>query len=124
MIACTRSLGFQSALAYLKIKCSIIVVTHSQSVIHQSRRRGQSAAANHVDWRGQWLVEATAEGKLADVCTRALFGRHIRELCRLARFFQCDSEDCRGADTEDWPHSKIAEMSSDGMKEWRQPPLW
>ena len=75
---------------------SVTVATDSQSVIDHSRRRGHSAASKHVGLRGLWLQEALDNRKLelekvdtatnpADVCTKALPGNRIRELCRLAR---------------------------------------
>ena len=103
----TRSLGIQSELMDLGHSCVVTVATDSQSVIDHSRRRGHSVASKHVGLRGLWLQEALADEKLklekvdtatnpADVCTKALPGDRIRELCRLARVYICSSEEVLG----------------------------
>ena len=90
----TRSLGIQSELMDLGYNCSVTVATDNQSVIDHSRRRGHSVASKHVGLRGLWLQGALENRKLelekvdtavdpADVCTKALPGNRIRELCRL-----------------------------------------
>ena len=86
----TTSLGIQSELMDLGNSCSVTVETDSQSVIDHSRRRGRSIASKHVGLRGHWLQESLVDGKLkhakvntatnfADVCTKALPGKRIRE---------------------------------------------
>ena len=96
----TRSLGIQSELMDLGYNCSVTVATDSQSVIDHSRRCGHSVASKHVGLRGLWQQEALVDGKIelekvdtatnpADVCTKALPGNRIRELCRLARVYVC-----------------------------------
>ena len=105
----TRSLGIQSELMDLGYNCSVTGATDSQSVIYHSKRR--SVASKHVGLRGLLLQEALVEGKLelekvdtatnpADVCTKALPGNRIRELCRLARVYVC----CNGGDMSDDPN--------------------
>ena len=102
----TRSLGIQSELMDLGYSSSVTVVTDSQSVIDHSRRRANSVASKHVGLRGLWLQEALENKKLelekvdtatcpADVCTKALPGNRIRELCRL---YECCSEEDMGDD--------------------------
>ena len=70
-------------------------------------------ASKHVGLRGLWLKESLVDGKLklekvntatnrADVCTKALPGNRIRELCRLARMFVCCSEETIGDDPNEW----------------------
>ena len=88
------------------------------SVIDHSRRRGHSAASKHVCLRGLWLQEALVDEKLelvkadtamnpADVCTKALLGNWIRELCRLARVYVC----CSQGDVGDgWYLSRLDEF--------------
>ena len=99
----TRSMGIQSELTDLGYNCSVTIATDSQSVIDHSRRCGHSVASKHVGLRELWLQGALVNGKLelekvdtatnpADVCTRALPGNRIRELCRLARVNVCCSE--------------------------------
>ena len=116
----TRSLGIQSELEDLGCSCSVTVATDSQSVIDHSRRRGHSVASKHVGLRGLWLQEALADKKLAlekvhtatnpaDVCTKALLGDRIRELCRLARVYVCYSEEAMGNDSENWSLSQLDE---------------
>ena len=79
----------------------VTVATDSQSVVDHSKRRGHSVASKHVGLRGLWLQEALVDGKVelekvdtamnpADVCTKALLGNRIRELCRLTRVYVCD----------------------------------
>ena len=91
----------------LGYSCSVTVAT--DSVIDHSRRRGHSVASKHVGLRGLWLQEALVDGKLelekvdtamnlADVCTKALPGNRIREPCRLARVYVCNSEGDMGDD--------------------------
>ena len=117
----TRSLGIQSELMDLGYKCSGTVATDSQSVIDHSRRRGHSVASKHVGLRGLWLQEALVDGKLelekvdtamnpADVCTKALLGNRIRELCRLARVYVCCSEGDMGDDPDGWYLSRLDEL--------------
>ena len=107
----TRSLGIQSGLMDLGHSCVVTVATDSQSVIDRSRRRGHSVTSKHVGLRGLWLQEALADEKLkfekvhaatnpADLCTKALPGDRIRELCRLARVCICSSEEVMGSDPE------------------------
>ena len=107
----TRSLGIQSELMDLGYNCSVTVATDSQSVIDHSRPRGHSVASKHVGLRGLWLQEALENRKLelekvdtamnpADVCTKALCGNRIRELCRLARVYVC----CSDEDMSDHPN--------------------
>ena len=70
-------------------------------------------ASKHAGLRGLWLQEALEDGKLelekvdtamnpADVCTKALRGNRIRELCRLARVYVCYSEVTMGDDPNEW----------------------
>ena len=93
--------------------CSVTVATDSQSVIDHSRRRGHSAASKHVGWRRVLLQESPVEWKLelekvdtatnpADVCTKALLGNRIRELCRLARVYVCCNEGIMSDDHNEW----------------------
>ena len=100
--------------------CSVTVATDSQSVIDHSRRRGHSITSKHVGLRGLWLQESLVDGKLklekvntatnpADVCTKALPGNRIRELCRLARVFVCCSEETMGDDPNEWYLSRLDE---------------
>ena len=115
----TRSMGIQSVLMDLGYNCSVAVATHSQSVIDHSRRRGHSVASKHVGLRGLWLQEALVDGKLelekvdtamnpADVCTKALPGSRIRELCRLARNGCCSEGDM--GDPDEWCLSRLDEL--------------
>ena len=101
--------------------CSGTVATDSQSVIDHSRRRGHSAASKHVGLRGLWLLEALVEMKLepekvdtamnpADVCTKALPGNRIRELCRLTRVYVFCSEGDMGDDPGGWYLSRLDEF--------------
>ena len=114
----TRSLGTQSELENLACSCSATIATDSQSVIDHSRRQGHSAASKHVGLRGLWLQEALADKKLtlekvhtaanrADVCTKALLGDKIRELCRLAHVYVCHSEDAVCTDSENCSLSQL-----------------
>ena len=100
--------------------CSVTVATDSLSVIDRSRRRGHSIASKHVGLRGLWLQESLVDGKLklekvntstnpADVCTKALPGNRIRELCRLALVFVCCSEEIMGDDPNEWYLSRLDE---------------
>ena len=101
--------------------CSVRVATGSQSVVDHSRRRGQSVASKHVGLMGLWLQEAPADGKLglekvdtamnpADVCTKALPGNRIRELCRLAWVYVCCSEGDMGDDPDKWYLSRLDDL--------------
>ena len=101
--------GIQSELMGLGYSCTVTVATDSHSVIDHSKRR--SVASKHVGLRGLLLQEALVDGKLelekadtatnpADVCTKALPGNRIRELCRLARVYVC----CNGGDMSDDPN--------------------
>ena len=45
----------------------------------------------------------------ADVCTKALPGDRIRELCRLARVHVCHSEETTRNDVENWSLSQLDE---------------
>ena len=47
---------------------------------------------------------------LADVCTEALPGNRIRELCRLARVYVCYSEGTMGDDPNEWYLSLLDEV--------------
>ena len=105
----------------LGYKCSVTVATDSQRVIDHSRRRGHSLASKHVGLRGLWSQEALENGKLelekvdtatnpADVCTKALPGNRIRELCRLARVYVCCSEEDMGEDPNEWHLSPLDEF--------------
>ena len=102
-------------------RCSVTVATDSQSVIDHSKRRGHSVASKHIGLRGHWLQEAPVDGKLelekvdtamnpADVCTKALLGTRIRELCRLARVYVCHSEGTIGDDPNEWYLSRLDEL--------------
>ena len=46
----------------------------------------------------------------ADVCTEALPGNRIRELCRLARVYVCYSEGTMGDDPNEWYLSLLDEL--------------
>ena len=116
-----RSLGIQSELTDLGYNCSVTVATDSQSVIDHSRCRGHSVASKHVGLRRPWLQEALENRKLelekvdtatnpADVCTKALPGNRIRELCRLARVYECCSEEDMGDDPDEWCLSRLDEL--------------
>ena len=116
----TRSWGIQSELMYLGYKCSVTVATDSQSVIDHLRRRGHSVAL-----RGLWLQEALLDGKLelekvdtamnpTDVCTKALPGNRVRELCRLAWVYVCCSEGDMGDDPDAWYMSRLDELCRGG----------
>ena len=105
----------------LGYNCSVTVATDTQSVIDHSRRRGHSVASKHVGLRGLWLLEALVDGKLelekvdtamnpADVCTKALPGDRIRELCRLARVCVCCSDGDMGDDPDEWRLSRQHEL--------------
>ena len=48
----------------------------------------------------------------ADVCTKALPGNRIRELCRLARVYVCCSAGDMGDDPDRWYLSRLDERSS------------
>ena len=98
--------------------CSVAVATDSQSVIDHSRRRGHSVASQHVGLRGLCLQEALADKRLvfeevhtaanpADVCTKALPGDKIRELCRLGRVFVCHSGEATCGDSESWSLAQL-----------------
>ena len=117
----TRSMGILIELMDLGYNCSVTVATDSQSVIDHSRRRGHSVASKHVGLRGLWLQEALVDGKLelekvgttmnpADVCTKALPGNRIRELCRLALVYVCCSEGDMGDDPDEWCLSRLDEL--------------
>ena len=117
----TRSLGIQSELMDLGYNCSVTVATDSQGVIDHSRRRGHSVASKHVGLRGLWLLEALENRQLelekvdtvtnpADVCTKALPGNRIREVCRLARVYACCSEGEMGDDPDEWYLSRLDEL--------------
>ena len=105
----------------LGYSCSVTVATDSQSVIDYSKRRGHSVASKHVGLRGLRMKEAPVDGKLglekvdsatnpADVCTKALPGNRIRELCRLARVYVCGSEGTMGGDPNEWSLSRLDEL--------------
>ena len=47
----------------------------------------------------------------ADVCTKALPGNRIRELCRLARVYVCCSEGDMGDDPDIWSLSRLDECA-------------
>ena len=105
----------------LGYSCSVTVATDSQSVIDHSKHRGHSVASKHVGLRGLWLQEAVVDGKLelekvdtamnlTDVCTKALVGNRIRELCRLARVYVCCSEGTMGDDPNEWYLSRLDEL--------------
>ena len=117
----TRSLGIQIESMDPRQSCSVTVATDSQSVMDHSRRRGHSVASKHVGLRGLWLQEALADGKLelekvdtamnpADVCTKALPGNRIRELCRLARVYVCCSEGDMSGNPDKWRLSRLDEL--------------
>ena len=118
----TRSFGIQSELMDLGYNCSVTVATDSQSVIGHSRRRGHTVVSEHVGLRGLWLQEALEKKKLelekvdtatnsTDVCTKALPGNRIRELCRLARVCTGCSEEDIGDDPDEWYLSRLDELS-------------
>ena len=46
----------------------------------------------------------------ADVCTKALLGNRIRELCRLARVYVSFSEGDMGDDLDEWCLSRLDEL--------------
>ena len=46
----------------------------------------------------------------ADVCTKALLGDRIGELCRLARVYVCCSEVIMGDDPNEWYLSRLDEL--------------
>ena len=46
----------------------------------------------------------------ADVCTKALPGNRIRELCRLARVYVCCSDEDMVDDPEEWYLSRLDEL--------------
>ena len=100
----------------LGYSCSVTVATDSQSVIDHSKRRGHSVASKHVGLRGLWLDGTLELEKVhtamnpADVCTKALLGNRIRELCRLARVCVCYSERNMGDNPNEWPPSRLDEM--------------
>ena len=105
----------------LGCSCYVTVATDSQNVIDHSRRRGHSVASKHVGLRGLWLQEALENRTLevekvdtatnpADVCTKALLGNRIRELCRLARVYVCCSEEDIGDDPDEWYLSRLDEL--------------
>ena len=86
-----------------------------------SRRRGHCVASKHAGLRGLWLQEALVDGKPelekvdtatnpADVCTKALPGDRIRELCRLARVYVCCSEEITSDDPNEWYLSRLDEL--------------
>ena len=75
-------------------------------------------ASKHVGLRGLWLQEALENKKLeldkvdtatnpAHVCTKALFGKRIRELCWLARVYVHCSEEDMGDDPHEWYLSRV-----------------
>ena len=116
----TRSLGVQSELMDLGHSHNVTVATDSQSAIDHLRRRGHSVASKHVGLRGLWLQEDLVDGKLelekvdtatnpADVCTKALLGNRIRELCRLARVYVCCNEGTMGDNPSEWHLSLLDE---------------
>ena len=97
---------------------SVTVATDSQSVIDHSRRRANRVASKHVGLRGLWLQEALENKKLelekvdtatypADVCTKALPGNRIRELCQL---YVCCSEEDMGDDPDERYLSRLDEL--------------
>ena len=99
---------------------TVTVATDSHRVIDHSRRRGHNIASIHVGLRGLWLQESLVDGKLklekvgtatnpANVCTKALLGNRIRELCRLALVFVCCSEETMGDDPNEWYLSRLDE---------------
>ena len=101
--------------------CSVTVATDSQSVIDHSRRRGHGVASKHVGLKGLWLQEALENRKLelekvdtatnpADVCTKALPGNRIRDLCRLTRVYVCCSEEDMGDDPDERHLSRLDEL--------------
>ena len=45
-----------------------------------------------------------------DVCTKALSGNRIRELCRLTRVYVCCSEGDMGDDLDKWYLSRLDEF--------------
>ena len=105
----------------LGYNCSVTVETDSQSVIDHSRRRATALRRKPVGLRGLWLQEALENRKLelekvdtatnpADVCTKALPGNRIRELCRLARVYVCCSEEDTGDDPDEWYLSRLDEL--------------
>ena len=114
----TRSLGIQSESTDLGYNYNVTVATDSQSVVDHSRRRGHSVASKHVGLRGLWLQEALENKKLelekvdtgtnpADVCTKALLGKRIRVLCRLAPVYVCCSEEDMGDGPDEWYLSRL-----------------
>ena len=46
----------------------------------------------------------------ADVCTKALLGNRIRDLCRLARVYVCYNEGTMGDDPNEWYLSRLDEL--------------
>ena len=48
--------------------------------------------------------------RLADVCTKALPGNRIRELCRLARVYVCCGEGTMGDDPSEWYLIRLDEL--------------
>ena len=54
----------------------------------------------------------------ADVCTKALPGNRIRELCRLARVYECRSEGDMGDDPDGWYLSRL--MNCAGERCWNR----
>ena len=56
------------------------------------------------------LEEVDTAMNPADVCTKALLGNRIRELCRLARVYVCCSEGDIGDDLDGWYLSRLDEL--------------
>ena len=84
--------------------------------------------SKHVGLRGFLLQEALENRKLelekvdtatnpADVCTKALPGNRIRELCRLARVYVCCSEEDMGDDPDEWYLSRLDMLCRGGKFE-------
>ena len=89
----------------LGYNCSVTVATDSQSVIDHSRRGGHSQEA--LEKRKLELEKVNTATNPADVCTKALPGSRIRELCRLARVYVCCSEEYMGDDPDGWYLSRL-----------------
>ena len=105
----------------LGCSCRVTVATDSQSVIDHSKRRGHSVGIKARWSEGTLVARSSSGGKLeldkvdtavnpADVCTKALPGNRIRELCRLGQVYVCYSEGTMGDDPNEWYLSRLDEL--------------
>ena len=117
----TRLLGIQSELMDLGYNCSVTVATDSQSVIDLFATPWPQRCVD-TRWSERTVFQEALENKKlelqkvdiatnsANVCTKALPGNRIHELCRLAWVYVCCSEEDMGDDPDEWYLSRLDEL--------------